>query len=312
MTGTHDASMGELPLPTKAYDLHVLPREAGRIAEDADHGWVFGLPRGITTAQWPLDPGTGAPLMHGFTLLLPPDYRCHGPDIAGLAFFATPFDANDGGGLAHDDPFQRMILRPEAAKDVDPAWAAYHRHALGVHPRTHWMRDILGYHYAAVLLTAAELATPFAEPPALAMRDGGRPEWMTGGAARVHFANYGYREDQIATLAPADALSGHHAVRWTPRAQDPNAGRAPMEDFGERGTASGYVSPYDRERDYALHDWARDHALDHIGGTMRPIQAVPRMSPYHIGFEEPFGGYNFGGGNAQLDFKTMTFDWACG
>jgi hypothetical protein len=45
---------------------------------------------------------------------------------------------------------------------------------------------------------------------------------------------------------------------------------------------------------------------------MRPCQAVPEMSPFYIEFEEYFGGYNFGGGNAQLDFRDMTFDWACG
>ena len=45
---------------------------------------------------------------------------------------------------------------------------------------------------------------------------------------------------------------------------------------------------------------------------MRPCQAVPEMSPFYIEFEEYFGGYNFGGGNAQLDFGGMKFDWACG
>jgi len=45
---------------------------------------------------------------------------------------------------------------------------------------------------------------------------------------------------------------------------------------------------------------------------MRPVQNVPDFSPYYIGFEEEFGGYNFGGSNAQLDFRDMRFDWACG
>ena len=45
---------------------------------------------------------------------------------------------------------------------------------------------------------------------------------------------------------------------------------------------------------------------------MKPIQAIPEFSPFYIGFEESFGGYNFGTGNAQLDFKRMKFDWACG
>jgi len=63
---------------------------------------------------------------------------------------------------------------------------------------------------------------------------------------------------------------------------------------------------------FRLHEWGKDHAPNHLGGTMRPCQAVPEMSPFYIEFEEYFGGYNFGGGNAQLDFKDMKFDWACG
>ena len=64
---------------------------------------------------------------------------------------------------------------------------------------------------------------------------------------------------------------------------------------------------------YREHEWAKNHKPNHIGGTMRPVQATPEFSPYYIGFEEYFGGYNFGaGGNAQLDFLEMKFDWACG
>ena len=45
---------------------------------------------------------------------------------------------------------------------------------------------------------------------------------------------------------------------------------------------------------------------------MRPVQGVPEMTPFYVEFEEYLGGYNFGGGNAQLDFRDMRFDWACG
>lgn len=38
---------------------------------------------------------------------------------------------------------------------------------------------------------------------------------------------------------------------------------------------------------------------------MRPVQGVPEMSPFYVEFEEYLGGYNFGGGNAQLDFRDM-------
>lgn len=58
--------------------------------------------------------------------------------------------------------------------------------------------------------------------------------------------------------------------------------------------------------------WLKQLKPNHIGGTMRPAQAAPNFSPYYIEFEEYFGGYNFGSGNAQLDFRDMKFDWACG
>lgn len=55
-------------------------------------GWCFGLPPGINQEQWPLDPNTGYPLMHGFTLLLPEEYRVHGVEVVALSFFAVAFD----------------------------------------------------------------------------------------------------------------------------------------------------------------------------------------------------------------------------
>ena len=86
----------------RAYDLDMLHREVDRAAPD-NHGWVFGLPPGITPEQWPLDPISGYPLMHGFTVRLPEDYRVHGPDIVALSFFATATDQNDGGARKRED-----------------------------------------------------------------------------------------------------------------------------------------------------------------------------------------------------------------
>jgi hypothetical protein len=75
----------------KAYDLHLRTHAVDR-ASPANHGWCFGLPPGIRPEQWPLDPTTGHPLMHGFTLLLPDEYRVHGPEIVALSFFAIAPD----------------------------------------------------------------------------------------------------------------------------------------------------------------------------------------------------------------------------
>jgi hypothetical protein len=49
-----------------------------------------------------------------------------------------------------------------------------------------------------------------------------------------------------------------------------------------------------------------------IGGTMFPCQWTPKFSATYLEIEEHFGGFNFGGGNGQLDLDAMEFDWACG
>ncbi|MDN5000800.1 hypothetical protein ACFQZO_07900 [Bradyrhizobium sp. GCM10027634] len=284
-------------LPSRAYDLQMLDRPADRAR---DHGWVYGLPPGISSEQWPLDAVTGYPLMHGFTLRLPDDYRVHGEDIVAVSFFATAPDHNDGG--APDDPEIR-----EAVK------------ARSVHPRLSRMTDILDYDYAALLLTKAEYDGAFATPPApLALATADRPRWLdVGGASAFHEAAAPHARKMFAAPPRAD-LAENRAIALTPRADDPNAGKSPQDGPASRIAPSGYqpfyyyVGGVPGRDNFRLHDWARDHAPNHLGGTMRPCQSVPEMSPFYIEFEEYFGGYNFGGGNAQLDFRDMKFDWACG
>ena len=134
---------------------------------------------------------------------------------------------------------------------------------------------------------------------------------MADGAARPHWLF-----DLLGEQPPSD-LAFNRAIRWTPRAQDPNAGVPPREEWAAEKT--GYQAHFYwldgkvAAENWRLHDWAKGHKEHHIGGTMRPVQDVPEFSPYYVEFGESFGGYNFGGdGNAQLDFRDMKFDWACG
>ncbi len=92
-----------------AYDIEIVNDAAH--AGEANHGWCFGLPPGIRPEQWPLDPDTGYPLMHGFTLLLPEDYRVHGPEIVALSFFSLAPDQNDGGPTSVDG-IREMLIDP--------------------------------------------------------------------------------------------------------------------------------------------------------------------------------------------------------
>lgn len=314
------------PAPTKAYDLDLLTRSVVRAGDD-NHGWAFGLPPGIAPEQWPLDPVSGYPLMHGFTLLLPPDYRVHGPDVVALSFFATAPDQNDGGAIP-DEALRRAIV--EGVAD-DPDIRFFAERARLAHPRLHRFQDILGYEYALILLTAAEFESDFRPPPDMPdlpiLARSIEPAWLAIGSALAFYRNtgaplaerpeesYGYK---LLGSEPASALEENRAIRWTPRAIDPNAGKAPEDYFSGDAAPSGYQNYFywkdcviDRGN-FREHDWASGHKSNHIGGTMRPVQGIPSMSPFYVGFEEYFGGYNFGSGNAQLDFLDMKFDWACG
>lgn len=317
--------------PDRAYDLISLKRSVSEDGPRGD-GWFFGLPPGITPRQWPLDPYTGYPLQHGFTLRLPEAYRCHGPDIVAVSFFSAAFDHNDGGPM--ENPSIRQAIQADAAPD-DPQLEVFWAFEQDAHPKMHRFADILDSQYAAILLTEAEFSGAFCEPPRPAIPEQSNavpvPSWLLDGAAHAYWRYSGaanssmpaheqflFRE-YLGAVPPRD-LAWNRAIKLVERETDPNAGKAPIELYGDEDPdPARYENFFYWENDdiaqgnYRLHAWAEDHGHNHVGGTMRPVQAVPEnFSPFYIGFEEQFGGYNFGGGNAQFDFKSMHFDWACG
>jgi len=312
-------------LPSKAYDLKMLT-ESVSATGNRGHGWCFGFPPGITQEQWPLDRLNGFPLKHAFTLLLPDEYRCHGPEIVALSFFGIAKNEHHDGGATPSPPIVLALEATEPPTDqlLRKLW---HADRSG-HPRTHRMLDILDCEYAAILLTQAEFEGPFCHPPDYdypPMLYGiPRPRWLEVGTAFSHWEeNVGSsREPPFEQLAifrdfgqiPDKTLEFNRAVYWTPRATDPNAGKAPEETYGEGVAKSGYQDPHYRlDGKYMTHDWADGHEAMHIGGTMAPSQQIPQgFGPYYVEFEEILGGFNFGAGNAQLDFQNMKFDWACG
>ena len=312
--------------PDIAYDLYVLAQYAHETHDRFD-GWVFGLPPAIQPEEWPLDPANGYPLMHGFTLRLPESYRCHGPDIVAISFFGTAGDHNDGGPATNRRLAAALALdSPPEDADLRAVWQAF-RHS---HPRLHRMVDILDCNYAVILLTEQEFNGPFCRPPkpagGAALAAVAPPEWLLLGSAQA-LNDMVYSPHMPSTpeggvhgrVLEAMRMPFNRALKLVPRAADPNAGKAPAETYGEEPAPSGYQPHFFWEGgkidadSYREHDWARDHAPNHLGGTMRPCQAIPDgFSPYYLEFEEYFGGFNFGTGNAQLDFKNMIFDWACG
>ncbi len=303
----------------KAYDIEVPdwridPSSMRRDRPDKNgHGWCFGLPPGITPEQWPLDPATGYPLKHGFTLRLPEDYQVHGPEIVALSFFATEhLDARWDG----DPRVPAVIETPGDEPPNDPDLVPFWRQSRMAHPRLFRMRDGLDSDYAVVLLTAAEFEgalclPPRVESPLLQRFD--PPEWLTLGSAAAY-----ERFSRWPTPSLEYDLRLYQPFTWKPRACDPNAGIPPRDPDLHEPVEGGYqdhcywVEGEDGTRELREHDWAVGHEEIHIGGTMRPSQWIPEFSPFYIEFSQEFGGYNFGEGIAQLDFRDMKFDWSCG
>lgn len=305
-----------------AYDIDILKRPARRGA-GGDHGWCFGLPPGIAPHQWPLDPSSGHPMMHGFTILLPEDYRCHGLEIVAVSFFASGA-AQDGEALDEPAGMRGTIAEPWDAPPDDPALVPFWEAARRSHPRLHRMRDALDRDYALLLLTAEEFEGHYCRPPSPIddPRPVGTPapRWLRIGSGAAYWERENFPDEYCAVHRvlggpPEEELSYDRALRWRARAQDPNAGRIPRSP--REGPQGDYEQPFawvpvEGEEDrYVEKPWIEGHAANHIGGTMQPCQDVPAFSPYYIEFWETFGGYDFGSGNAQLDFRDMKIEWAC-
>ena len=321
----------DCPLPTRAYNMEIL-REPARRGEPDCHGWVFGLPPGIAPDQWPLDPNTGYPLMHGFTVLLPDEYRCHGTEIVALSFFAVPAEHNDGGTATTGKIFE-ILKGTVVAPPPDPDLLPYWKSVRDSHPRLHRMTDVLDCEYAVILLTQAEFDGPLCRPPPLGqtpeISSSEQPRWLEVGSGHTFFDGSmpSYMIDPIPVeelglykllgCVPEPWLEWNRAIRCVPRAEDPNAGKRPAWEFAGENP-DGYQSDYYYEGgvftagNFRWQPWRAGHGANHIGGTMRPCQQPPPFSPFYVEFEEHFGGYNFGGGNAQLDILNMKLDWACG
>lgn len=297
-------------MPMNAYDLTIAPDPVDR-SNPEHQGWCYGFPPGIAPTQWPVDPDSGYPLMHGFTLRLPEDQRVHGPETVALSFFACAPEHNDGMPETGVSSQKLLSDYPEAAPE-DPDLAAMWQHLKNEHPRLHRMTDILDCAYAVILLTEAEYQGEFCRVPTYfngpAFAEVTRPTWVDRGKPDSQPNPPGGFVRRKLTGSPESSADFNRAILCKARAYDPNAGiRA--EEFPEPGAA--YTSPFDRET-YERLDWAKGFSAEHIGGTMFPVQGVPDIGPHYIGFEEYFGDYNFGGGNAQLDFENMKLDWACG
>jgi len=290
----------------QAYDIEVLHREVERAGDC--HGWLFGLPPGIVADHWPRDPNSGYPLMHGFTLLLPEDYRIFGPDAVALSFFGTAPDHQDGA------PFEVDGMREKVE-------------AMPVHPRLHRIQDNIFSEYGLILLTRAEFDGPFCRPPEPIVETSRPPDWMTIGAAASYGRNGEYGEAvpgsylmrMLGEKSPPD-LTYTREIRLLPRANDPNAGKPPRDQWS--ADSGDYESPFFPIEEYraagvmtydgeyvpgapTIRPWAQGYLESHIGGTTVASDVPFKTGPYYIEFNDWFGGYNFGGRSGFLDLGDM-------
>jgi hypothetical protein len=216
-------------------------------------------------------------MMHVLTLWLPGDFQRRGPAFPGIAIFAGEGQFADAGKspiprVESADPFLRDLA---AAED---------------HPGLLRRRDEIDGEFAILWLTDDELtAGPTAPRPDL------RAE--------------GQHVDESEGTNAWDNVEPTFDIWLTPRV-DPNAGRAPVELWGDAVGPDGYVHP--SAGGSGLAAWAESlFALSHLGGTAFPVQGMPDgLTPWYLELEE-ISGLNFGGGNAQIDLESDTFDWAC-
>ena len=305
--------------PTIAYDLKLLQHPPARGTE-ANHGWCYGLPPGIAESQWPLSPYDGFPMQPCFTLRLPEQYRVKGPDYVALAMFADQ---------QRDEPDEveavAAYLNAETAqRPADPHLIPYWNYRQSRHPMEFRIKDIIDHNFAAIWLTEAEFAGPLCQPPRLIgnplLQNNPPPPWLQKGSARAAFdLNVGSydRAEEIALkywyrLFGRIPEIGHgaYAIGLSLRKGDPNVGRPPRDHLLHKDELGAYIAPYTEAAE--SFDLAKLSGRNHLGGTMFPCQGTPKYSATYLEIEEHFGGFNFGGGNGQLDLATMEFDWACG
>ena len=57
------------------------------VSGGGDAGWQHGLPPAIDESEWPRHARSGLPLVHGFTIRVPEEYRARGADEVALSYF---------------------------------------------------------------------------------------------------------------------------------------------------------------------------------------------------------------------------------
>lgn len=307
-----------LPLerPTKSFDVAI---EAGLRPRHtvAPNGWCCGLPRGISSLQWPLSNKTGFPLEHHFTVRVPELYRVKGREYVALALFSeTSSETKDSDPVS--DLMNIIFDGRELPQTVEKNLQPFLEHLRNRHPMEFRSKDILYSTFAMIWLTEEEFTGAECEPPVPAQTSANAqcsmPDWLEASSAERFFGWNG--KEEFNENYGLHRLAGHKPLdKWeilllqtTEFEGDPNTGRTPVDQIDAAANTDGYVPRYGEEWEALGVDVSYGHL--HFGGTANPMQGMPDLSPFYIEFEETLGMLNLAGGNGQLDLISMQIYWA--
>src|SRR6266496_475732 len=138
----------DLPAPDTAFDIV--------IDDGGTDGHALGRPPGLDPASWPRSRVNGLPMAHLFTVTVPAQYRCAGPDLVGLsAFQADDHVSAPVPGLPEVVAGGRP---PGHDPGAEPFWAAVAAYARARHPHELYVEDDIGGGWAWLWRRADELA----------------------------------------------------------------------------------------------------------------------------------------------------------
>jgi hypothetical protein len=257
-------------------------------------GHAGGHAPAIPTDAWPRSPSTGFPMVHLVTFELPPEYRRKGPELVGLSLF----QADDH--VAKPTPGAKEALTSGLSNEGSPFFASLVRAHGSRHAQACDLTDLIGGNFVAIWLREHELRGPRTAPPS--DDRGSAPVVETG-----------------QNLNAWDHTKPEVLVWMAERTFDPNAGKAPVEVYGDEDAPTTPYVPSDEYVDVILSPvetlkafYEEHHGRSHLGGTCLAVQAMPEgLTPWFLELEDEIGGANFGGGNLQYDLESGVFDWAC-
>ena len=107
-------------------------------------GWKYGLPPSLTAETWPRHRSNGLPLVHGFTIRVPENYRVRGAERVALSYFHP----GESESYPVNETLQariQAILGGEAPSSTEagqPLVRALAAHARAPQPHTHRQRQL--------------------------------------------------------------------------------------------------------------------------------------------------------------------------